>query len=89
MAIDLTTIVGYTTQLNVLQQQEATATDPTVKAFLNAQIATVTAQLTSEATHQQNQADASSNMLTSLGLFSTLTTAVGSAAPAIIGLFKP
>jgi len=88
MAIDLTTIVGYTTQLNALQQQAMTATDPTVKAFLNSQIAIVGAQLTAEAAHQQSQADASSNMLSSLGLFQTLTSAVGNAAPSIISLFK-
>ena len=88
MAIDPSVIVGYTVQLNALQAQAATATDPAVKAFLQSQIATVTAQLSAEAQHQQVQADASSNMLNGLGLFQTLSQTVGQAAPAIINLFK-
>ena len=88
MAIDPSVLVGYTVQLSSLQQQAATVTDPTVKAFLNSQIATVTAQLSAEAQHQQSQADASSNLLNGLGLMTTLTQVVGTAAPSIIGLFK-
>ena len=87
MAVDPSVIVGYTVQLNALQTQLATATDPTIKAFLQSQVATVSAQLSAEAQHQQSQADASSNMLASLGLFATLTNAVGNAAPSIIGRF--
>jgi hypothetical protein len=88
MAIDPSVLVGYTVQLNSLQAQAAAAVDPTVKAFLNSQITTVTAQLSAEAQHQQSQADASSTLLSGLGLMSTLTTAVGSAAPSIVALFK-
>ena len=88
MSIDPSVLVGYTVQLSSLQQQVATVTDPTVKAFLNSQIATVTAQLSAEAQHQQSQADASSNLLNGLGLMTTLTQVVGTAAPSIIGLFK-
>ena len=80
-------IVGYTVQLNSLQQQLALTTDPTVKAFLQSQITMISAQLSAEAAHQQAQADASSNMLNSLGLFATLTNAVGTAAPSILALF--
>jgi hypothetical protein len=89
MAIDPSVLVGYTVQLNSLQMQAASATDPTVKAFLNSQISTVTAQLSAEALHQQTQADASSNVLQSLGLMSTLTSTVGNLAPSIINLFHP
>jgi hypothetical protein len=88
MAIDPAVIVGYTVQLNSLQTQASAATDPTVKAFLNSQIAMVTAQLSAEAQHQQSQADASSTLMSGLGLMSTLTQAVGNAAPSIINLFK-
>jgi hypothetical protein len=87
MAVDLSLITGYTVQLAALNSQAATATDPTVKALLAAQIATVTAQLSGEAQHQQSQLDASNNTLNTLGLFSTLTAAVGTAAPTIISLF--
>ena len=89
MAIDLSTTVNYTTQISALQAQEATATDPTIKAFLASQINVLQAQLTAEVTHLQAQADASSNLLNTLGLFSTLTSAVGNAAPSIISLLKP
>ena len=88
MAVDPSVIVGYTVQLNSLQQQLQTATDPTIRGFLQSQISMVSAQLSAEAQHQQSQADASSNMLNSLGLFATLTQAVGGAAPSIINLFK-
>ena len=87
MAVDPSVIVGYTVQLNALQTQLATATDPTVKAFLQSQIGMVSSQLSAEAQHQQAQADASSNLLNGLGLFTTLTSAVGGAAPSIIALF--
>jgi hypothetical protein len=87
MAIDLSAITGYTVQLNALQAQASSATDPAVKAMLNSQIAVVTAQLSGEAQHQQSQLDASNNTLNTLGLFSTLTAAVGNAAPTIISLF--
>ena len=88
MAVDPSVIVGYTVQLNALQAAETTTADPAAKALLQAQISTVTAQLSAEAQHQQAQTDASSNLLNGLGLFSTLTNAVGSAAPSIISLFK-
>lgn len=87
MATDLNAIVSLTTQLSALQAAQATATDATVKALLAAQITTCTAQLSGEATHQQAQLDASNNTLNTLGLFSTLTSAVGNAAPTIISLF--
>jgi hypothetical protein len=86
--VDLSLITGYTVQLAALQSQAATATDPTVKAMLNSQITTVTAQLAGEAQHQQSQVDASNSTLNALGLFSTLTSAVGTAAPTILALFK-
>ena len=61
MAVDPSVIVGYTVQLSALQSQLAVATDPTVKSFLQAQIATISAQLAAEAQHQQAQADATCN----------------------------
>ncbi len=88
MAVDPSVIVGYTVQLSALQAQLAAATDPTVKAFLQSQVSTVSAQLTAEAQHQQAQADASSNLMNGLGLLGTLTNAVGTAAPSILALFK-
>lgn len=89
MAIDLSSIAGITVQINSLQSTMNGITDPGAKALISAQISMLTAQLTAEVNHAQAQADASSNMLSSLGLFSTLTQAVGNAAPSIIGLFKP
>jgi hypothetical protein len=88
MSVDLTNLVSLTGQLATAQAQAAAATDPTVKAILNAQIASLTAQISNEATHTQSQIDASNNTLNALGLFSTLTTAVGTAAPSILALFK-
>ena len=88
MAVDPSVIVGYTVQLNALQTQLAATTDPAAKAFIQAQVAVLSAQLSAEAQHQQAQADASSNLLNGLGLFTTLTSAVGSAAPSILALFK-
>ena len=88
MAVDPSVIVGYTVQLASLQKQLAIATDPTVKGFLQSQITTVEDQLSAEAQHQQSQADASSNIMNSLGLFATLSNAVGTAAPSILALFK-
>ena len=88
MAVDPSVIVGYTVQLSALQSQLAAATDPTVKSFLQAQIATISAQLSAEAQHQQAQADASSTIMSSLGLFATLSNAVGTAAPSILALFE-
>ena len=87
MAVDPSVIVGYTVQLGALQQQLASTTDPTVRAFLQTQIATISAQLSAEAQHQQAQADASSNLLNGLGMFATLTNAVGGLAPTIVGMF--
>ena len=89
MAVDLSQLVGYTTQLKSLQDQLAVATDPVIKGFLQSQITTVSAQMTAEATHLQSQSDASSNLLNGLGLFATLSNTIGTAAPAIIGLLKP
>jgi hypothetical protein len=88
MATDLGTIVSLTTQINALQSQIAMTSDPTVKAVLNSQLAVATAQLTSEAQHQQSQIDASNNLLNGLGLFGTLSNTVGTLAPTILGLFK-
>jgi hypothetical protein len=87
--IDLSSIAGLTVQINALQQSMGTVTDPGAKALIGAQITMLSAQLTAEVQHAQAQADASSNMLNSLGLFATLSQTVGAAAPAIIGLFKP
>jgi hypothetical protein len=86
--VDLSNLVSLTGQLQATQAQSNAATDPTVKAMLNAQVAMLTAQINTEATHTQSQIDASNNALNTLGLFSTLTTAVGSAAPSILALFK-
>ena len=86
MAVDPSVIVGYTVQLGALQQQLASATDPTVRAFLQAQISTISAQLSAEAQHQQAQADASSNLLNGLGMFATLSNTVGTMAPSILAL---
>lgn len=88
MAVDLSSIVNLTTQINALQGQLERTTDATAKAVLSAQIAGLQAQLTAEASHQQAQVDASNNLLNGLGLFNTLTQTVGTAAPAIINLFK-
>lgn len=88
MSVDLSNIVSLTGQLQTATAQAASATDPTVKAILNSQVASLTAQIANEATHTQSQIDASNNALNTLGLFSTLSSAVGSAAPAIISLFQ-
>lgn len=88
MSIDLDTITGLTVQLNALNQAKATVTDPAAKALIEAQVATITAQLSAAAAHAQAQSDAQSNMLDSLGLFATLSQVVGNAAPSIISLFK-
>jgi hypothetical protein len=87
MSVDLSNLVALTGQLQSATAQAAAATDPTVKAILNSQVVMLTAQIGNEATHTQSQIDASNNALNSLGLFSTLTTAVGSAAPSILALF--
>ncbi len=89
MSIDLSNLVGYTQQISSLQDQMSKATDPTLKLILQSQITTLSSQMTTEATHLQAQSDASSNLLNGLGLFSTLTSTIGSAAPAIIALLKP
>jgi hypothetical protein len=89
MAIDLSNIAGLTVQINSLQNTSKGITDPGAKALVDAQVSMLTAQLTAEVSHAQAQADASSNMLNGLGMFATLTSVVGGAAPSIISLFKP
>ena len=88
MSVDLTNLVSLTGQLQATQTAVASATDPTVKAMLSAQVALLSSQIANEAAHTQSQIDASNNTLNALGLFSTLTSAVGGAAPAILALFK-
>ena len=88
MSVDLSGIVDLTAQLTALQQAASSTVDPSAKAILQAQISIISAQLSAKAQHAQAQADASSNILENLGLFSTLTTAVGANAPSIIALFK-
>ena len=89
MAIDLSNLVGYTQQISSLNDQMGRATDPTLKLILQSQITTLQSQMTMEASHLQAQSDASSNLLNGLGLFSTLTSTIGAAAPGIIALLKP
>jgi hypothetical protein len=86
--IDLSKITGLTVQINSLNQAKAAMTDPAAKSLIDAQITMLSAQLSAEAQHAQSQSDAQSNILDNLGLFSTLTAAVGSSAPSIIALFK-
>ncbi len=86
-AVDLSNIVSLTTQINALQTQAASATDPSVKAMLTSQIAVAEAQLQTEAQHQQSQIDASNNLLNNLGLFATLNSTVGTLAPTVLSLF--
>jgi hypothetical protein len=86
--IDLSTITGLTVQINALQQSKNSVTDPAAKALLDAQIAMLSAQLSAAAQHAQAQSDAQSNILDNLGLFATLSSTVGNAAPSIIALFK-
>jgi hypothetical protein len=86
--IDMTAIVSLTTEINALQQALNATTDPSAKANIQAQLSVATAQLTSTAQHQQAQADASANILDSLGLFATLGQVVGTNAPTILNLFK-
>ena len=86
--VDLSNIVTLTNQISALQQQAAVATDPTVKGFITSQIAVAESQLQAEAQRQQNQVDASNNLLDGLGLFATLNNTVGSLAPSIVSLFK-
>lgn len=86
--VDLTTIVTLTNQISALQAQATAATDPTVKAMLQSQIAVAESQLQAEAQHQQSQVDASNNLLSNLGLFATLSNTVGSVAPSIVALFS-
>ena len=87
MAVDLTNLVSLTTQAGALQNQAAMTNDVTVKALLNAQVAALNVQIAAEAQHQNSQAQSSTNLLNALGLMSTLTSAVGSGAPAILALF--
>ena len=89
MSVDLTNLVSLTGQLQATQAQVASATDPTVKAMLSAQEAMLSAQINTEATHTQGQIDATNNTMNTLSLFSTLTQAVGNAAPSLLALFKP
>jgi len=89
MAVDLSSLVSYTQQLSSLQDQANKATDPTLKLILQSQITTTQSMLTSEAQHLQSQSDASSSLLNGLGLFATLTSTIGGAAPSIIALLKP
>lgn len=88
MAVDFSSVTTLAAQIKALQDAATAATDPTVKAMLNSQAQVAQTQLSATLTHMQAQADASSNMLDTMGLFSTLTSAVGSAAPSIIALFK-
>lgn len=87
-AIDLSKITGLTVQISALNQAKAATADPSARALLEAQVNMLSAQLAAEAQHAQAQSDAQSNMLDSLGLFATLTSVVGTAAPSIISLFK-
>ena len=88
MAIDMSTIVASTTKIAALNAALASTTDPSAKAFIQAEIAVETAALSANAQHQQAQADASANLLNGLGLFATLGQVVGTSAPTILGLFK-
>ena len=88
MAVDLDTITSLTVQINALENQVATTTDPSAKAYLQAQVAVLNAQLAAVAQHAQSQADSSSNILNNLGLFATLQAGVGTLAPTILALFK-
>lgn len=87
-AIDLSKITGLTVQINSLQTAKNSMTDPNAKSLIDAQIAMLSAQLSAEAQHAQAQSDAQSNILDNLGLFATLSSTVGQAAPSIIALFK-
>jgi hypothetical protein len=89
MSVDFTTVTSLTSQIKALQDQAAQATDPTVKAILNSQANVAASQLTADLQHMQAQSDASSNLLSTMGLFATLTSVVGGAAPSIIALLKP
>ncbi len=86
---DLDTITTLTVQIGALQAQADKTTDPSAKALIVAQIGMLTAQLSATAQHAQSQADASANLLNGLGLFSTLSSTVGTLAPTILSLFKP
>ena len=55
MAIDLDNIVSQTVQINALNQQIDKATDPNAKAYLQAQVGVLTAQLAATAQHAQAQ----------------------------------
>lgn len=88
MAVNLDNIVSLTTQINALRGQAERLPDGPAKQLLEAQVAGLEAQLTAEAQHQQAQVEASQNIMSSLGLFATLTNVVGQQAPAIISLFK-
>ena len=89
MAIDFTSVTNLTASIKAYQDAGAASTDPTVKALMASQASVASAQLTAELTHMQAQSDASSNMLNTMGLFATLTNAVGTAAPMIVGWLKP
>lgn len=86
---DLSTITTLTIQLSAVQAAANAATDPGAKAMLSAQATMIAAQLSAEAQHQQAQTDASANLLNGLGLFATLSSTLGAAAPTILSLFKP
>jgi len=89
MATDsMAEIVRLTTQINALQQVMSTTTEPAAKSIISAQLAVLTAQLTSTAQHAQAQIDNSNSIIENLGLFSTLSSLVGQSAPSIIAMIR-
>ncbi len=86
--LDMNSMVQATTKIKALTDAMNSATDPGVKAYLQAQISVETAALSANMAHAQAQADASANLLDVFGLMGTLTNVVGNQAPSIIALFR-
>lgn len=86
-SIDFSNVTSDMAQLQALEQQLSVSTDPTVKAVLQTQIASLQARVQVELQQAQHSADSTSNMLNQLGLMSAFQS-LGSAVPGIIALFK-
>lgn len=87
MSVDLSVITGLTVQIDALEQEALSATDPATKALFAAQVRIAQAQLKAEAARQEASLASSNTIMSALGLFSTLTQVVGNNAPTILTLF--
>ena len=86
--IDFSGITGPMIQIQALQQKLATMAPGPAHDMIDAQISMLTATAQANAQHMQAQAEASSNLLSALGLVGQLTNTFGTLAPEIINLLK-